>query len=241
MIAVAALREGAAFEQELSPPDRAEALAQYRRAREISKRHHANLLDALPKTAIFQHARRLGMYEGRTLVLDDWDDLTLAVDLAIYTAPPGRSRVIDRHAASAGPMQGPEEATVLEAMRQARFAIFLIRERHPSAGVIVTDLFRKTDLWLMDEGLEMSMPDGEALATRYYTVGPFAMTAGVCLPVGRDALEWAIESTPQLMRKPPAEAIQDRRFAEAVYRGALEDGTMERVQLRDAPPPGREV
>ena len=241
MTAVAALREEAVFEPELSPASRGEALARYRLAREISRRHNANLLEALPKDAIFQHARRLGMYQGKTLVLDDWDDLTLAVDLAIHTAPPGRSRAIDRYVDSVGPKRDSEEAIVLEAMREARFAILLIRERHPAAGVIVTDLFRKTDLWLMDEGLELSMPDNSALATRYYTIGPFIMTAGVCLPIGREALEWAIESTPQLMRKPYAEAIQDRRFAEAVYRGALEDGTMGRVQLRDVPSRDRET
>lgn len=236
MTAVVALREEPVFEQE-APPSRDEALARYRRARQISRRHNATLLESLPKEAIFQQARRLGMYEGKTLVLDDWNDLALAVDLAIHTAPPDRSRAIDRYAASARPAPGSEDAMVLQAMREARFAILLIRERHPSAGVFVTDLFRKTDLWLMDEGTEMSMPDGSTLATRYYTIGSFVMTAGVCLPIDHEALEWAIESTPQLMRRPHAEAIQDRRFAEAVYRGALEDGTMQRVQLRDAPPP----
>ncbi len=35
------------------------------------------------------------------------------------------------------------------------------------------------------------------------------------------------------MRKSTAEAIQDRRLAEAVYRGAIEDGTTEVVQFRD--------
>src|SRR5277367_5620887 len=60
-----------------------------------------------------------------------------------------------------------------------------------------------------------------------------ALTAGFHVPVDRLKIKIAIESTPQLARKSTEEAIQDRRFAEAVYRGAIADGAMEGVQLRD--------
>jgi hypothetical protein len=161
------------------------------------------------------------------------DELTLAVDLAIYTAPVGRSRAIDRYANSARFAWGKEEALMLEAMRNARFAVLLARGRHPSVGLIVTDLFRNVDLWLVDEGLEQTLPVGAGFATRYFAPGPFIMTAGVGMPVARDGVARAIESVPALTRKSPVEAIQDRRFAEAVYRGAIEDGTTENVQYRD--------
>jgi hypothetical protein len=170
---------------------------------------------------------------GKTIVLDSMDELTLAFDLAIYTAPVGRSRAIDRYASSARLTPGSEEAVMLEAMRNARFAVLLVRRRNESGGLIVTDLFRGIDLWLVDEGLEASLPDGSAFATRYFAPEPFIMTAGVALPIDRGALTRAIESAPALMRKPPADAIQDRRFAEALYRGAIEDGTMENVRYRD--------
>lgn len=241
MTAVAALRQEPVFELKAPPPSRDEALRLYRRAREISKRHHAALQDTLSWNVIVQHARRLGLLEGKTFLLDTLDDMTLAVDLAIHTAPPDRSRAIDRYANSTRLAQGSEEAMVLDAMRKARFALLLIRERHPSAGVIVSDLIRETDLWLMDEGIETSLPDGSVVATRYYSVGSFVMTAGVCLPIQGDALALASARVPQLARKAPPEAIQDRRFAEAIYRGALRDGTMERVQLRDAPSPDEEA
>jgi hypothetical protein len=233
MIAAAALREETVFDPQAPSPSRDEALARYRRLREISVRHHANALDFMAKDAVLDHARRLGLAQGKTLVLDSMDELTLAFDLAIYTAPAGRSRAIDRYANSARFGQSAEEAVVLEAMRDARFAVLVTQRRRPSAGLIVTDLFREIELWLVDEGLEASLPDGTAFATRYYAPGPFVMTAGVVVPIARGALTRAIESAPCLMRKSPADAVQDRRFAEAVYRGAIEDGTMERVSYRD--------
>lgn len=215
-------------------PNRDAVLARYRALREIATLHHSNVMDFVSKDAIFQSARRLGLAEGKTLILDSIDELTLAFDLTIYTAPVDRSLAVDRYARSARLARGSDEAIVLEAMRQARFAVLSVQRRHPSVGLIVNDPIRETDLWLIDEGLEISAPEGTAFATRYLAVDSFVMTAGVVVPLDRLAFARALASAPLLLRKSPADAIQDRRFAEAVYRGAIEDGTMERVVYRDA-------
>ncbi|MFZ0457280.1 MAG: hypothetical protein WAM17_02320, partial [Rhodoplanes sp.] len=46
------------------------------------------------RDAILHQARRLGLADGKVLILDSMDELTLAFDLAIHTAPAGRSRAI---------------------------------------------------------------------------------------------------------------------------------------------------
>ena len=79
----------------------AEVLTRYRHLREISKRHHSAALDFLAKDAIISQARRIGLAQGKTLVLDSIDDLNLAFDLAIHTAPKDRTRAIDRYARAA--------------------------------------------------------------------------------------------------------------------------------------------
>ncbi|MGD0026959.1 MAG: hypothetical protein ABSC37_20455 [Xanthobacteraceae bacterium] len=233
MVAAVALRKENTFEQQGPLPSREAVLARYRYLREISMRHHSNVMKCLSKDAIFHHARRLGLADGNTLILDSMDELTLAFDLAIYTAGAGRSRAIERYARSAQLAQASDEALVLEAMCNARFAIVLVQRRHQSAGLIVTDLFRNVELWLVDEGLEMSLPAGTAFATRYYAPDRFVMTAGVGMPVDFVLLTSALDSAPQLLRKSQAEAIEDRRFAEAVYRAAIGDGIMEKVIFQD--------
>jgi hypothetical protein len=40
-------------------------------------------------------------------------------------------------------------------------------------------------------------------------------------------------SVPQLLRRSRTEAIEDRRFAEAVYRAAIADGIMEGISYQD--------
>jgi len=212
---------------------RAEVLARYRHLREISKQHHSAALDFLSKDAVMSQARRLGLARGKTLVLDSMDDLNLAFDLAIHTAPKDRSRAIDRYARAAGLSPESDEGLVLNAMRNARFSIIGILRRHDVAGLVVEDLLRGGELWLVDEGLESSLPDGAALATRLCTPEDFAMTAGVLVPLDIELIEDAIADTPQLLRNRREELIDDRRFAEAIYRVALASGLMEQVAYQD--------
>jgi hypothetical protein len=229
----AALRAHSGLEHEAPPVSGGDVLARYRRLREIGKQHHSNVMGFLPRDAVLQQARRLGLASGRTILLDNPDELTLVFDLAIYTASAGRSRAVDRYARSASFPQGSDEALMLEAQCSARFAIMVVRDRHPAAGLLVTDIFREVDLWLMDLGLAQSLSEGEMFATRYYKPADFAMTAGIVVPVDLTLLEEAAATVPQLRRMSEIELLEDRRFAEAVYRAAIADGIMEQVAYQD--------
>jgi len=231
--AAAVLRKIMAVARPEALLSRAEVLTRYRHLREISKRHHSAALDFLAKDAIISQARRIGLAQGKTLVLDSIDDLNLAFDLAIHTAPKDRSRAIDRYSRAARLAPASDEALVLEAMRRARFSIICLVRRHPVAGLIVRDLFRRVEFWLVDESLESSLPVGAVLATRLFTPEGFAMTAGVLVPLNLELMADAIAGTPQLLRKGYEEAIDDRRFAEAIYRVALASGLMEQVGYQD--------
>jgi hypothetical protein len=84
----------------------------------------------------------------------------------------------------------------------------------------------------MDEGLEASLPVGTTFATRY-APDRFVMTAGVGMPVDAGLLMTVVESTPQLLRKSHTDAIEDRRFAEAVYRAAIAEGITEGISYEE--------
>jgi hypothetical protein len=233
MLAAAVRRKDIAVARPEALSSRAEVLTRYRHLREISRQHHSTALHFLSKDTIISQARRLGLAQGKTLVLDSMDDLNLAFDLAIHTAPKERSRAIDRYARAARLAPESDESLVLKAMRRARFSIVTLVRRHPVAGLIVKDLFRRVEVWLVDEGLESSLSDGAVLATRLYTPEDFAMTAGVLVPLDLELMEDAIADTPQLLRKGYEEVIDDRRFAEAIYRVALASGLMEQVGYQD--------
>jgi hypothetical protein len=216
---------------------REQVLARYRKLREISKQHHHNIMNCMSADAFLHQARRLGLARGKTLILDDMDELNYVHDLAIHTAPAaGRSRAIDRYARSAQLVPGSDEALVLEAMRVARFAILVIERRHGVAGLLAKDLLRGNEVWLVDMGLESSMAEGAMMATRLYTPERFSMAAGVNVPFDLGLIRGLQAELPRGLRELELTAlIDDRRFAETIYRVALDDGIMDRVAYQELP------
>jgi hypothetical protein len=215
---------------------RDDILIQYLRLREISKRLHEEVLKCVSGDRLLDHARRLGLTRGKTLFLEDMEEMYYVYDLAVYTAPADRSRAIDRYAKSAKFDAQSDERLMLEAMRTSQFAILLIERRHDTVGLIATDILRNSKVWLLDIGLESSMDDGELIATRLLTPGKFSMTAGVNIPFGIEMLEPICMLLPQRMGNGKLSRIaEDRRFAEAVYKVGLANGVMDRLTYLDLP------
>src|SRR3712207_1954112 len=123
------------------------------------------------------------MTAGKMLVAESIDELTLAFDLCLYTATPGRSRGIDRYVRSAGVAPGSDEELMLQALCQARFSVWQVERPHETAGLLVRDLIREEGLWLVDENLEGTAPGGMTVDMRVSRPEAFAMTCGVIVPV----------------------------------------------------------
>ena len=219
----------------LVPRSRAEIIDRYRRLRAVSKRHNSGAHKCLSSEALMEQARRLGLVHRRTLILNSEDELTLAYDLALYARQGGRRRPLDRYAAAQRFAPDSDEQRVLEAMLAAQFALIRVERRHPEAGLIVRDLIREHEFWLVDEGMEASAPIGLKMATRVYSPDNFHMAAGVFVPLDNALLRNAIERRPLVLRMTSDQSAEDRRFAEAIYREAIQAGVMERVRFQDPP------
>lgn len=215
---------------------RDEILARYRHLRAIGTQHHTAVLEFLSRQAVLDHARRLGLAEGKTLVAGSMDELTLAFDLAIYTAKPGRSRAIDRYARAARLAPGSDDAVMLAAMCRSRFSIGRVERPHEIAGLMVRDVLRQCEAWLVDLALEQSAEEGMALAMRLCEPEPFAMTSGVIVPVDRTMMEEVLDEVLPRVGGEPEEVAEDPRFATAIYRIALAEGVMEQVGFEEMDP-----
>ena len=214
---------------------RAEIIDRYRQFRAISKSHNTGALKFMSTEALVGQARRLGIVRGRTFMLNTEDELTLVNDLVLYARQGGRTRPLDRYASSQRLSPGSDEARVLDAMLAARFVLIRVERRHPEAGLIVKDLMREDEFWLVDEGMEASAPIGFKMATRVFSPEDFHMAAGVFVPLEGALLVSAVARRPLLSRMNSHEAAGDRRFAEAIYREAIQAGVMERVRFQDPP------
>jgi len=224
------------LELDILPPvrTREEIIPRYRHLRQISKRINNGLLKHVSGNTLIKQARKLGLTAGRTLLLDSMDQMAFVYDLAIYTAPPDRTRAIDRYARTARFEAGSEEARVFDAMQNARFVLGTVERRHETAGLIIGDVFRQTDFWLVDEGLESSLKEGTVLATRVFTPDEFSVTCGVMMPLDDIILQDVVAEMRSRLRNHTLEDVcDDRRFAEAIYRTAMAYGIMDTIAFRD--------
>ena len=213
---------------------RDEVIGRYRQVREISRQINDGLRKLVPRSAIIKHARKLDLTFGRIMLLDSVDQMAFLFDLAIYTAPPERTRAIDRYARTARFEPGSDEARVFEAMRNARFVFGTVERRHETAGLIIGDVLRQTDFWLIDQGLESTVENGGVLATRVFTPDEFSVTCGVMMPLDEMILEEVIqEILPRAKKQTLEELADDRRFAETIYRTAMAHGVMDEIGFRD--------
>jgi len=147
-----------------------------------------------------------------------------------YAAERGRSRALDRYWRMERLSPGSDEARVLDAMRRARFSIWRIEKPHEVAGVIVLDVLRECEAWLIDEGLETSGSKGMSFAARLGRLDDFCMTSGVVVPVNRALIEEVALDDLAWRSNDPNEVAATPRFAAAIYRAAIASGVMENVR-----------
>src|SRR6516165_6843448 len=192
---------------------REDVLRRYRQLRAIGTHHHSAALKLM----------------GRTLVANTEEEMTLVFDLAIYTAKEGRSRAIDRYAKVAQLPPDSDERSMLEAMRHAQFSIWRVAGRHNTCGLVVNDVLRQSESWLVDESLERSGASGMCFAGRLCDADPFAITSGVVVPVDQPMLEDVLSDILACRRAEPERIGDDPRFAAAIYRAALDTGVLDAV------------
>ena len=111
-------------------------------------------MDIIAPDVVLTWAKRLGLMQGKTLVLESEYEIILAEDLATYLPRPGRSHPLDRYAWAAQFAPDSDEAIVLEAMRHPHFSLWRVERRHETAGLILRDLLRGGEIWLVDEAME---------------------------------------------------------------------------------------
>jgi hypothetical protein len=211
---------------------RTEILTRYRRLRQISKEHHRDVLDIIAPDVVLDWAKRIGLMQGKTLILESEHEMMLAEDLATYLPRLGRPYPLDRCARTAPFAPGSNQAIVLEAMRHARFSLWRVERRHATAGLILRDMLRDEEIWLVDETMEKNPPLKIEMAARLLMLEDFAMTARIIVPVTMDLMEEMFDRAPALRRSQGDALAQDPRFAIGIYRVAVARGVMDAVRFK---------
>jgi hypothetical protein len=217
---------------------RSEILSRYRRLRQISKEQHQVVLDIIAPDVLLDWAKRIDLAQGKTVVSDGDYEIALAEDLAIYLPRLGRSHPLDRYAQVARFAPGSDEAIMLTAMRHARFSLWRVERHHETTGLILRDLLREEEIWLIDEAMAKNARPGREMAARLVQPDCFAMTARVIVPIIPDLMtrpelmEEVFTKAPALRSLQGTALAEDPRFAIGIYRAAVATGAMDFVRFK---------
>jgi hypothetical protein len=191
----------------------------YRRCAAARQRFHDLALRALPREKVMEQMQRLGLSLDPEMGQVSDEEMAYAFDLALYTAPPGRSRAIDRVARQHARLPG-EAALVLNALSHSWLSIFRVLDRHPEEGLLLEDALLGGEVWLVDQGMAESVPPGTVFASRVGRVWGFCISCGVVATLD----EARLAGTRAVLAGSGAaaeELVTDPRFARAMWEHGL--------------------
>jgi hypothetical protein len=207
--------------------DREEILHRYRELRLQSIEIHAQALKYLSRDTLFEAGRVLGVLQGKTFILDSEEEMALVSDYAIHGQKSGTTRAIDR---SRRAMNGAT-TPLFDAMCDSRFGVWTVERRHEVAGVVLEDVVRGDEVWLIDENFEKSATSGMIIAARLCRPEEFWISLGALVPLDDLILEKLLNERGRI-KLPLEQAVDHPRFAGAIYRAAIEQGNMAGVAYR---------
>ena len=211
---------------------RDEIIGRYRHLRALTNRHLNAALDCVAASTLNERVRHLGITR-RGAQSESEEEMSLVFDLAVHTSKPGRSRAIDRYARAVEFAAGSDEDRTLQALCNARFSIWRLDRRHEQAGVVVTDVLRGGETWLLDENMASSAELDGTFASRLSFPDAFAVTCGVVVPVDAVLLHQVLNAgTAWMQTADPVALGDDPRFATALYRAATGARVMDQIRFR---------
>jgi hypothetical protein len=191
----------------------------YQRAAAARRRFQELAVQATPRAKLVEHAKRLGLAVEDEMAQPSEEELAYAFDLAVYTAPPGRSRAIDRVAKQHARLPG-EAALVLNGLTRSWLSVFRVAGPHPEAGLILEDAMLGGEAWVVDDLLSEHAEPGTVLATRLARVWGFAITCGVASVLDEARLAGFRQVVAQ-GGVDPGDIVAEPRFAQGMWLHAL--------------------
>lgn len=211
-------------------------IERYRRLRTVCKSLNHKVIETLPRDAILETGRQLGIVRGRTIMLDSEDVSSVVMDCCLHDLIQDGKNAMERYLETHSSLASPDERELLEAFRQAKYRIMFPLSRVEGAGVYCKDLFTQEELFVMDIAMSRN-PVNLAYATRTIPLGEFWMTGGAGLPAAGDAIRKAGARLHQKGLLDEGGFTDPHRAALTIVRTLLEQGAGEHIKYADVPLP----
>jgi SEC-C motif len=159
-------------------------LPRYKHLRRLGLGLKNRLTKTLTRDVLDEGGKKLGILKRGVLVLDTEDEIAVLMDYCLHDVRRRGVNAVERYLASPPVAPESDELILLQALRQARYSLFVVESAAPGVGVHVRDLLRDEPLFLVDVGLSRSATVGTILASRVMAPEGIGMTTGAGLPLG---------------------------------------------------------
>lgn len=193
---------------------RDEILARYRPIRASVQAVLAEAVKHCRKPDFDRAAKHLDLVAQEQL--EDEETFAMLCDIALFEPNQRGRRVIDGYLDKPASFLDADDRDLATKLASARFSIFRVAGWHRDGGFWLEDLLARERLWLMDEGLEASAPEGFVIAMRLFDAGPFHAGLGIVVQPDADRVAFC---TPSASRGNPLPVRHS--LAAALYGDAI--------------------
>lgn len=203
----------------------------------------AKLAKQLPKSAVPEFGKKIGLFKAGTLILNNDDEIAILYDYCIYHYRRADKTVLERYLETASSAENSDESMLLKSMQNARYSVFRVSEVKPRQGARILDLVRGDELELVDTGVAESAGPSMILLGRLLPVESFYMSTGTLIPLAEPAYLSAIQPIlNKFLGEDPKSAMtqmsatQESAYVGQLIRAALQAGGIENVFYTDTAP-----
>jgi hypothetical protein len=215
-------------------------LNRYKRLREVGRNLNNILVERLPKAAIQECGKKLGLLKGHTFVLGSEDELSVLFDYCLYNYRQGGKNSIERYLEHSPPPALSDEMILLQGMVNSYYSVFLVEDIQKGRGATLRDMLRDTTLSLLDIGIGKSGRPGMVFAGRVLPLADFHMTSGAFILLRRALVEKTVMPILKKflpLKKPEGDfrfsPSQEASLSTQIIRAALRAGALDNMRYRD--------
>ncbi len=203
----------------------------YKNLREVGIQLHHKLFKILPREAILECAKKLGVAKFNKLIISSDEELAVLTDYCFFHYRKNKVNVISRYLSMTPPEKNSPEIKILTAMEKAHYSIFMIEETFPNKGIVVSDLSTQQEIFVIDLSLSNYGIKGLIMAGHLVPIGQFYRTSGIAIPISPELFDDEIEAIAFkfIKENEPLPPAKQALFSAQVIRAAINAGMMDHV------------
>jgi hypothetical protein len=212
----------------------------YKAFRAAGRELNMVLAKQLPKVAVPECGKKLGIVKAGTLILHNDDEIAVLYDYCLYHYRRDGKNAVERYLDNTPPSPDSLEAALLKAMVGSYYSVFEIVAILPRRGASLRDLVSGETFDLLDISVSETGSPGIMLAARILSLGDFNMSSGTLIPLPAPVYEDKIKPIVRKYTKsdktdsrPKLSAGQEASYTAEIMRVALHAGGEDNVFYTD--------